>query len=154
MLRGRQMVWLALQWNKLNDEAGAYYSFTDLMKVKLSGNNLQAFMILWDTTIAKMQKVPDQDVLQEVFFEQLEHCSALSHEMAQYRLKPVGHEERSYSWLRFVVQQNIERKRFKDNRESWTRGVSGVPTVPVLPQDDPKKKKDFFLEIIGQIQLH
>ena len=68
MVNGRQILHQIYQNYRVNEEAGALYDFTDLMAIRLKGDNqLENFLISWDSVIAGMKHVPAPDVVELLF---------------------------------------------------------------------------------------
>ena len=59
-VRGRQVLFMFNQHFRTNEELGADYSVEDLLRVKLSGDDLTSFIHNWDAVIAGMSHVPDE----------------------------------------------------------------------------------------------
>ena len=57
---GRQVLFMFEQHFRTNEEAGALHSTEDLIKVVLDGNDLVSFLHSWDSVVAGMKIVPEQ----------------------------------------------------------------------------------------------
>ena len=51
-LMGRQMIKKIYEANALDEEAGAVYAIEDLLDVALEGDNLEQFLVYWDSILA------------------------------------------------------------------------------------------------------
>ena len=64
---GRQVLFMFNQHFRTNEELGALYLFEDLLRVKLSGDDLTSFIHNWDAVIAGMSHVPEEITLRDIF---------------------------------------------------------------------------------------
>ena len=71
-LTGRQVAWMICEHVKISDTDGAVLDIADLLKIELKGENVQTFDTKWDETINAMQKRPDEEPLENLYFKQLE----------------------------------------------------------------------------------
>ena len=85
MLKGRQILWMIHDNHKLDEERGALYDFTDLLAIRLKGDNqLGSFMTTWESVLSAMAHPPSPNIIEVLFLEQLRHSSALRDEIAIY----------------------------------------------------------------------
>ena len=69
--------------HKLDEERGALYDFTDLLAIRLKGDNqLESFMTTWESVLSAMAHPPSPNIIEVLFLEQLRHSSALRDEIA------------------------------------------------------------------------
>ena len=53
LIMGRQILWMIYQCNRVSEEAGALYSYEDLMAVEWHGDNkMEAFIQNWDMVLS------------------------------------------------------------------------------------------------------
>ncbi len=59
MVGGRQLLHIVYNHYKISDEIGLVYNFSDLMAVKLRGDNaLEGFLLSWDSVLDGMSEEP------------------------------------------------------------------------------------------------
>ena len=72
LLTRRQVAWMICEHVKISDTDGAVLDIADLLKIELKSDNVQTFDTKWDETINAMQKRPDEEPLENLYFKQLE----------------------------------------------------------------------------------
>ena len=71
LLNGRQIWWMMAQYFKISTANGALFALRDLMTVQRKGDNINGFMLDWDTTLLYMKERPEDDVLETLFWEKI-----------------------------------------------------------------------------------
>ena len=71
MLNGRQLAYLIWQEYKRDSTELGMTEFRDLQSIRLNGENLLKFVRDWDSCIHGMRKCPEEDVLYNLFEEQV-----------------------------------------------------------------------------------
>ena len=72
-LTGRQLLWHIYQHYRTSDDVGAVHGIMDLVALQLKGENLDSFYHSWLMLIAGMKRVPTDEDLAEILYEQLRH---------------------------------------------------------------------------------
>ena len=85
--------------------------FSDLMSVKMYGNDLRSFHNDWEMTLVSMHKVPEKFLPESMFRTQLEKHLGLKEGMAYYERLPRDHEHKNYDFLVSVVRRFLEKQR-------------------------------------------
>ena len=75
---------------KVSAVDGAVLELQDLMCVRMHNNDLRSFLHDWETVLVGMRKVPDDDVLETLFREQIRDCAKLRDQLAYYNRLNVG----------------------------------------------------------------
>ena len=57
---------------KISDTDGTLLDLPGLMKLELRNDNVQSFGIRWDATVIAMKKKPDDEVLENLCYRQLD----------------------------------------------------------------------------------
>lgn len=111
VLDGRQAMNIVRQYYDVDHEAGACNDYEYLLAVAWNGkgNSLEAFLAMWDTTLAGM---PEQDdiTLNTLFHRQCKKSAhALTYDLQVYERMPVG--QRTYEVLRGYVVRYLTKAR-------------------------------------------
>ena len=133
-VRGRQVLLKMHQHFSTNIKHGATYALQDLFNVKLKGENLKVFLSNWDQVLAGIQKVPDENVLETLFLNQIKNSKNINHDLQEYFRAEDGSSTKSYDYLITAVRRFLERERLEVNRERIARnlGASSSATVPAV----------------------
>ena len=127
------------QYYKLNENDSALLETTDLIAVQLQNNNLEAFLHNWETTINGLRKIPDEELMEDLFRKQLKKCTELDQIMALYELDHTQRKEpRSYAKLFSMVKIHIDTKLREKHRETWEKSQQRQ-NGQITPAADPKK---------------
>ncbi len=63
LIKGRQILFLLLQYYRVNEEAVSFYNLADLCSTRLvNDGQLEQFLNTWDNVLAGMDKEPDDAV--------------------------------------------------------------------------------------------
>ena len=102
--------------------------------MKLKGENLKVFLSNWDQVLAGIQKVPDENVLETLFLNQIKNSKNINHDLQEYFRAEDGSSTKSYDYLITAVRRFLERERLEVNRERIARnlGASSSTTVPAV----------------------
>ena len=111
----------------MSETEGAILEFEDLLNVRLHGDNIQKYINDWEMTISGLNKVPNEEVLESLFFGQLKKSTQLEGAIALYRQDVTQKgESKSYPKLMNAAKQS-KAKQNKANlskaKQSKTRQV-------------------------------
>ena len=99
-IRGRQLLLIVRQFYKTSEELGIRYSPEHIFMLKCPNDKkLDVFLNEWRTTLARIPKTVDEDLLREHFLEQLRNCACMEHALRNYDAADRDDEERSYAYL-------------------------------------------------------
>ena len=70
IIRGRQVLFMLHDHFSTNMKHGPTYALQDLFSVRLKGDNLKTFISNRDQVLAGIQKVPEESVLETLFYNQ------------------------------------------------------------------------------------
>ena len=117
-----------------NMKHGSTYALQDLFSVHLKGENLKTFISNWDQVLAGIVKVPEESVLETLFYNQVKNCKAIAHDLNEYHRADEGTEKRKYDFLVSAVRRHLDRERLETNRERVARNLSGTakPSAPAV----------------------
>eukprot|EP00435_Cladocopium_sp_Y103_P062131 s659_g23.t1 len=134
IVRGRQVLYMLHDHFSTNMKHGSTYALQDLFSVHLKGENLKTFISNWDQVLAGIVKMPDESVLETLFYNQVKNCKAISHDMNEYHRAEEGTEKRKYDFLVSAVCRHLDRERLETNRERVARNLSGAakPSTPAV----------------------
>ena len=121
---------------RTNEELGALYSVEDLVRVKLSGDDLTSFIHNWDAVIAGMSHVPEEITLRDIFLRELRKSTKRKHDLETYERAKDGTKEHTYHWLIQSVRDLLNHERTHKNRRQIARAHGdkfGAPT-PNIPR--------------------
>ena len=74
IVRGRQVLFMLHDHFSTNMKHGSTYALQDLFSVHLKGENLKTFISNWDQVLAGIVKVPEESVLETLFYNQVKNC--------------------------------------------------------------------------------
>ena len=86
LIKGRQLLLIIFEYFKLDEAAGSLYDLTDLMAVRMKGDNpsggqLEAFYSTWESTFLNMKEEPTEKVSRSsslrTHTRMLMHCPGL-----------------------------------------------------------------------------
>ena len=125
MVRGRQVLFMMHDHFSTNMKHGATYALQDLFSVTLKGDNLRTFISNWDQVLAGITNVPDENVLETLFYNQVKNSRAIAHDMNEYHRAEEGTEKRSYEFLVSAIRRHLDRERLEANRDRVAKNLSG-----------------------------
>ena len=135
-VRGRQLLLIVHQFYKTSEELGTHYSPKHIYMVKCpSDKKLDVFLNEWHTTLARIPKTVDEDLLREHFLEQLDNCVCMKHAFRNYESVDPGDEVRSYRYLMAQANRQIALRRQRENEEAIKSRLSGKAShaAPATP---------------------
>ena len=134
IVRGRQVLFMLHDHFSTNMKHGSTYALQDLFSVHLKGENLKTFISNWDQVLAGIVKVPEESVLETLFYNQVKNCKAIAHDLNEYHRADEGTEKRKYDFLVSAVRRHLDRERLETNRERVARNLSGTakPSAPAV----------------------
>ena len=65
MMSGRAMAKAMFDWFKLDEVDGAMLDFSDLLKVKLQGDDIEKFINDWEMTLVGMKEIPLDEYMEK-----------------------------------------------------------------------------------------
>ena len=134
IVKGRQVLFMLHDHFSTNMKHGSTYALQDLFSVHLKGENLKTFISNWDQVLAGIVKVPEESVLETLFYNQVKNCKATAHDLNEYHRADEGTEKRKYDFLVSAVRRHLDRERLETNRERVARNLSGTakPSAPAV----------------------
>ena len=143
MLKGRQITWLIYQKFTRPDAEIQIKNITDLVKIKMRGNNVRAFQNEWNESLLEQGERPSDTMLEALYLEQLENASQLNSMLALYRQDVTQKgETKSYQKLYSMVEVHLEESRKKKNKQQEDNQEGrGRSATPGNQPKSPKVKK-------------
>ena len=117
-LRGRQILMLISDEFKVNADIGFTYSLEDLSGLAYCGDrNLQQFVNKWDSILAELEhgKIGAK-ALARMFENKLMTSKLLEAEVRHFRRLPDGHADKTYKWLRDMVDMVLQLEKEDKNQ--------------------------------------
>ena len=137
--RGRELYFLVLKYYSTGRTAELMYSVNDLQAVRMRGDQLEAFGKSWKMVLAGLPKLPDTDILEFCYFQQVAHHKGLAEDVAHYNRAEEGTADHSYEFLIRSVERYLQRQRQIRMREQLSKGLqcNALPSAPgvVTPGD-------------------
>ena len=125
-IRGRQLLLIVHQYYKTSEELGTHYGPKHIYLVKcLNDRKLEAFLNEWHTTLARIPKTVDEDLLREHFLEQMRNCDCMRHALNNYDAADPGDGTRTYDYLMAQANRQIAIRRQRENEEAIKSRLSG-----------------------------
>ena len=134
MMKGRQLLWMIHQHYKVSAVDTELHDYKSFQSLRMRNNNLAAFVHEWETCLMNMSQVPSEAILHSAFFDQISTHPDLRLDIAHYNRLPQDSPDRSFRWLKQIVDAQLERNRADRVRHEFHR----VP--PAAPA--PSKKGD------------
>ena len=139
-LRSRQVIWLMFEYLKPREIGEGVYDLKDLMSVELRADHrkcniqqLENFMLRWETCLTGMKKEPDEDTKLTLFKKQIENIELLDFDMQGYK-RIRDPTMKTYSYLFHICQNLINMRRLEENQRlvhrSTRRSQSPVRAAP------------------------
>jgi len=117
-----------------NRQAEVVFNLNDLQKVQIKSGNLEGFTNSWDMVLKGMRKVPEEDILEFLFYEAVKGWRGIAEDVSHYeRLEEGSGGERSYQFLRNAVDRYIRREKQKKVREDIGKAIGGGKIEKVAP---------------------
>ena len=111
---------------KTSEELRTHYSPKHIYLAKCPNDKrLEVFLNEWHTTLARIPKSVDEDLLREHFLEQLGNCDCMGHALNTYDAADPGDEARTYSYLMAQANRQIAIRRQRENEEAIKSRLSG-----------------------------
>ena len=101
--------------------------------------NLENFQNTWEMVLSGMKKLPDEEILELLYFERIEKHQGLAEVIAHYsRLPEHSGGDRSLAFLQNAVARQLQRARQKSVREEISKHIAGGG-APAAPATDGGK---------------
>ena len=99
-------------------------------------------MTSWDSVLAGMTSVPEEAILEALFYDNLRNAHALKEEIAHYDRARRGTEEHTYKFLVESVRRYLERQRHASNRRAVAKALGGNSSnsAPAAPAEGGQNK--------------
>ena len=123
-MKGRQALLLLYQHFQIGETEGSLLSLQDLLDVRLTNDNLRAFLNDWESVLAVMAKPPEEDVLETLFRRQLFNSQGMKDQMAYYERLEAGRQHKTYDFLVSMVRRHLDTRRRHHAREELHRNFS------------------------------
>ena len=96
----RQVARTTYDHSRVSHTDGTVLDVSDVLKVELKGDNVQHFDTRWDETIIAMTEKPDDEVLENLYFKQLDTAEQLKQLLA-FHIQDIGQktEPKNYTEL-------------------------------------------------------
>ena len=124
------MLCIVFRYYAASNNCEVLFSLSDLQKVTLRGDNIEGFQHSWVMVLSGLSKVPDLDVLEYCYFQQVKGFKPLSEDIAHYNREEEGSKDRSYEFLYDSVNKHLQRTGQHKMRDALSRGLAGSPTSP------------------------
>ena len=111
LLKGRQILHMIFDYYKLPEVDGQLFRVTDLLEVKMEGNDLRSFVNAWDNALLVMKGEVTDEWKYALFMKQVDNNPALQYDMPSHRLLQDGHPDKTYEKLRRLVDCRLEQIR-------------------------------------------
>jgi hypothetical protein len=141
--RGRELWFTIVEYYSTGRNAEVMFSLNDIQLVRMKGDNLEGFQNTWNMVLSGLPKVPDMEIQEHCYFEQIKGCKVLSEDIAHYERCDLGHPDRTYDFLEKSVLRYLQRTRQKKARDALSRGLAGNPQAgpgAAAPKAKPKAK--------------
>jgi hypothetical protein len=117
----REYLWHMYRHLDTHLRGESLYDTQDLFAIKLGAHRvkcneeeLEKFLISWDTVLTGMKKIPDDDTLHTLFFNQIKDIEILDYDLKIY--ERLRESEKNIDTLRRYCERLIELKRSQENQ--------------------------------------
>ena len=132
-IRGRQLLLIVHAYYRTNEELGTHYTPRHIYMVEcVNDKRLDAFLNEWHTTIARIPKTVDPDILREHFLSQMRNCACMEHALKNCDAASRGEHHRTYKYLLEQANRQISLRRQRENDAAIVSRLRGraSPAVP------------------------
>ena len=91
----------------------------------------------WDTVVAGMKHLPDNNTLKNIFLREVREAKRMEYDLRVYERSREGSDTRTYQYLVQAVRDILSRDRLKENRERIARMHAGKFSIPT---EDPNSQ--------------
>ena len=141
MLKGRQIMFMILEFFKTNRQMQFMYTIEDLAKLEWLGDrDLHTFRHRWSLITEGLSDNLSEETLATVLAKKLEQSQDLKEDIAYYYRCTDDHGDHSYTYLRSAMDRRLARKQQKKNRDDQTREWATRPKdrgLTAAPARDP-----------------
>eukprot|EP00971_Amphidinium_carterae_P027834 548710-Amphidinium_carterae.1 len=132
---GRQLLQTFVREFDLDHNHAALYGIHDLIAVNWLGDaHLRNFLENWTTTLNRIGRIPDQDVLQSLLWGHLRKSQVMRHDILLYDRLKDGDRAKTYDALMEILRRQVRRDMFDKNREQVVRSGDQILSVPAGTQ--------------------
>ena len=144
-LRGRQMVWLVLDFFRTNRSLKTVYAYEDMENIKWLGDNrLEEFYRNYCEILNGLSDHVTEEALTEKLLRILRKSTKLLTDIQWFERLPEGDPQRTHVTLRSFIEGQIRRDREQANRENQKRNLGSGATPNTTPlaaaTENPKGK--------------
>ena len=150
-LRGRQILWMILDYFKTNRDMSVVYTVQDLTNLEYPGDKgMHNFRHYWEEMTSKLRNELTEKCLAEILLDKLRGSQELREDIKHYiRIEPT-HEDKTYQYLlrcmdRFLSQQRLDRNRTETRnalKKKSTAAPAPSPEEPKTKAEIRKEKKE------------
>jgi hypothetical protein len=143
-IKGLQILWMIAREFDVNMDLGFMYSIEDLSLMPFtSDKDLQGFLNKWDEILACIDIAKlEGPVLAQMFQKKLLTSQVMKTEVNHWRRLKVGHEDRTYEWLRDAVETHLRLEKEDRNQDTLQHAHrSGAKHKPAAPGKGEGKGK-------------
>ncbi len=132
LMSGRQMLFMTYQEFKTTSESTIVHGLKDLLRLTCNGDGgLERFFNSWNSLVASQVKPIDEEVLHQVFLDQIENLPCLSNDISHYR-RP-GNTDKTYAYLASRVNRETTRAQVAKNQQELQRANDSTGQISALP---------------------
>jgi hypothetical protein len=84
LIRGRELLFIICSYFATGAQAELMFSLNDLQKVTLKGDAIEVFQSTWVNVLSGLKKIPDEEILNYLYYEQVKKVKGLSEDAAHY----------------------------------------------------------------------
>ncbi len=141
ILKGRQIAWMVNNWLRTNTSLDLVYSVEDLTRLQCtSDKDLHNFRHKWNMITGSMVDELKDKSLENILVSKLTNVRDSSEDLAHYYRAKEGTPDRSYQFLRARIDDCLERRQQKQNRDDMTKSLAGQQQSQAALAAQGKKK--------------
>jgi hypothetical protein len=140
-VRGRELLHTIIKYYSTGRTAELMFCLNDLHKVQAKGGNLEGFQNTWIMVLKALPKMPDLEMIEYLYFQQVKGMRVLSEDVAHYNRQEIGHIDKSYDFLYRSVERHLRLTRQERTRNALSRGLIGNAIEPLKSPATPGKPK-------------
>ena len=131
ILKGRQIAWMMMDFNKTNKNLTTVYSITDLYRIQWKGdNNISRFRFAWRNTVANLPYKLDDLAMRDLLYNCMKQSKVLAPDLAHYDRQTEDHQDRSYQYLLDCIERYIANNRLEVSRQAQASHIAnGAPAA-------------------------
>ena len=141
MISGRQLLHLTYEQYALDPSRGSFCDLNHLMDSRYHGDtNIEQFLPTWNEMVEGLNKLQPHDVLEAIFWEQIESSVKKARPLSRYWMAKQGSSKRSYKYLYGTLARYAKEDRNEKNHSELLAAKTGIKTARAMAGMDAERE--------------